>query len=160
MANLKREWFGPRLWIILHSLAERSGSVTDPVSKLDEELAWLTLLTAIPGIMPCDLCRVHYREWYVTNLPTPLKKRLGLERRDYIRKWLCNLHNAVNKRNENGIVFTSEDCIQTYSSKTIGTEISEIYEMFSLGLNSQKVIPECIDKWKAAVVRLRRMYSI
>ena len=41
MSLLNREVWGPALWTVLHSLAEKSGCFTNNVQILDEEVAWI-----------------------------------------------------------------------------------------------------------------------
>lgn len=93
------EW-GPLLWRILHTCAEKLGRQTVPSLHADEQRAWIQLLRVTEGIMPCALCRKHYGGW---------KKRRPLEAlqsgnretfREAARRWLWDLHEDVNARRE------------------------------------------------------------
>ena len=63
--GLQREAWGPRFWTILHTLAECSGKQNTLIQSNDEADAWIGLIRALPGALPCALCRQHFREWLV-----------------------------------------------------------------------------------------------
>ena len=86
------EW-GPPLWRLLHTLAERLGRQTVPLLAQDEFRAWIAVLQGVEGIMPCQLCRGHYRAWRTAR---PLEGLFGSA--DASREWLWALHEDVNER--------------------------------------------------------------
>jgi hypothetical protein len=47
-------WWGPRVWNVLHSLAEIS-------DRTDCGPAWRNVLLTTADMIPCDLCRAHFR---------------------------------------------------------------------------------------------------
>lgn len=158
--SFKREWFGPRFWRVLHTLAEKSGSITNPTLALDEQYAWIGLLTILPGCMPCMQCRQHYVEYFKRESSfRSIRSKSGDDRRKILREWLWNLHNKVNESNGKP-EYTIEECISTYSSINIDSDVKEIYEMLKLGLLQKRVFPDAVEKWKKAVGRLRQLYGV
>jgi hypothetical protein len=53
MNPIEKGWWGPRIWRILHSLAEIS-------DRRDCALAWHSTLRATAEMIPCIACRVHF----------------------------------------------------------------------------------------------------
>ena len=49
-----KSWWGPRIWRILHSVAE----ITD---RTDCSLLWRFALHATANMLPCAMCRLHFR---------------------------------------------------------------------------------------------------
>lgn len=97
--------WGPELWFLLHSSAERFGR---PLSKRlpdDEKRIWTSLLRSLQYSLPCPLCKKHYAA-YLTKHPITLT-------REGIRTWLWNLHNEVNTRN-NKPIMGLEELIELY----------------------------------------------
>lgn len=91
------EW-GPLLWSFLHALAERAGMQTDLFQQTDERLRWSTFLQSVSSILPCPNCREHYKEWIALHPLTSLKTIPYAELRDWIRRWIFDLHTNVNER--------------------------------------------------------------
>ena len=83
--------WGPALWMILHSTAERIGS--QPSTKLPQEESriWFGLLQRLRYALPCPQCKKHYSQYMATNPIIRIQK-------DIIRTWLFQLHEQVNQR--------------------------------------------------------------
>jgi hypothetical protein len=116
-APMTEEW-GPVMWRALHALAEKSGAITDKVNQIEELNIWPRLIKVMTQGLPCDECRGHYVEWLTANpfnMPANYKEVC-----EYIRNWLFNLHNNINKKN-NKQVFEY-------------TQLSEIYSIVPLKL--------------------------
>ena len=83
--------WGPAMWRILHSLAERLGKQTNTLLIQDEQRAWINFLRSVESVIPCKRCKGHYRDW-------GLKNRIDLAAmRITARAWLWGLHNEVNR---------------------------------------------------------------
>ena len=89
------EW-GPVFWTLLHGLAEKAGSAPLPGLQGDEVRAWKIILTTLPKALACEECRAHCGA-YITNNPINIPDKYS-ELRLYIRMYLYNLHETVNKR--------------------------------------------------------------
>jgi hypothetical protein len=89
------DW-GPPLWRILHTAAERLGRQPTGLLAADERRAWIQLLKVTEGILPCAQCRKHYGEWKKARPVDGLGAGSAL--RPSSREWLWRLHEAVNER--------------------------------------------------------------
>ena len=83
--------WGPHLWTILHSIAERIGSKSLKRLPSEETRMWSGLLSSLRYSLPCPHCKKHYSEYYISN---PISSIIE------VRMWLYNLHNEVNSRTE------------------------------------------------------------
>ena len=99
--------WGPNLWMILHSAAERIG--TSHVKLPQEELRiWTGLLSSLRHSLPCPVCKKHFTAYFSS---TPVKTF----NREFIRNWLYNLHCQVNDRTEKRTEITIEQIPEIYS---------------------------------------------
>ena len=100
------EW-GPTLWTLLHTLAEKSGNSKKANAQ---QYAWTYLINNLHNIIPCFECREHFLE-YKKSYPFPDILQLPYDTlRVSIRTWLWKLHEHVNK--EKGIISdVSTDCL-------------------------------------------------
>lgn len=73
-------FWGARTWKILHDLAELTDTDT---------VGWQTLVSVLPGALPCAECERHMREWVSEH---PIREVDGA------RQWMLAFHNAVNSR--------------------------------------------------------------
>ncbi len=62
-----KAWWGPRIWRVLHTLAEAS----EPASAAEIGPGWRAVLRTTTLMLPCDLCREHFgaavRGWRVPS---------------------------------------------------------------------------------------------
>jgi hypothetical protein len=59
----EKRWWGPRIWRILHCLAEIS-------DRRDCGGGWRIVLQETANMLPCDVCRAHFQE-AIRNLRLP-----------------------------------------------------------------------------------------
>lgn len=109
-----QEW-GPFVWRMLHSLAERVTKVVTPLYQKDERHAWVNILNTTGTMLPCSDCRDHYKQYLerfpVKDIMTLPYASLG----EWIRRWIFNIHNSVNVRLDKPI-FSYNDLATTYSN--------------------------------------------
>lgn len=100
--------WGPNLWTILHSCAEKIGS--SPASKVPKEEAriWTAVLSSLRYSLPCPLCKKHFIAYCSAKPITVMSK-------EFIRTWLYELHNDINQRNEKEILIPIEVLPELYS---------------------------------------------
>ena len=91
------EW-GPTLWNILHTMAERSGRIGNTYLQADERRAWPLFVKTLAGVIPCPYCRDHFSD-YIKLHPFVLPDGY-YDFHEYIRLWFYDLHEDVNKRLE------------------------------------------------------------
>lgn len=157
--GLSREAWGPRFWTILHTMAELSGNQKDLIMSNDEADAWIILLKVQPFVMPCALCKQHFLEYLKISRPDKLRSLLGEERRVWLRQWIWNCHDRVNKMNakESPDISTISTL---YPKKSIEKQVRELYVMFQLACTMQQLKLEEVSKWKNALAKLRIIYGI
>jgi hypothetical protein len=100
--------WGPQLWIILHSSAEKIGSQQLKRLPQEETRIWTTLLSSLRYSLPCPQCKKHYTEFLSSNPITSVE-------RTNIRNWLFNLHNQVSIRNGKQTEITIEQLSELYN---------------------------------------------
>ena len=118
------EW-GPVFWRLLHALAERAGSAPMPGLRADEVRAWKTMLTTLGKTLPCEDCRDHYTQYLAAN-PVNIPDNYA-EVREYIRKWLYDVHSDINVR-LGKCVFEYALLTPTYS----GVPIRKTYDVLNI----------------------------
>ena len=128
--------WGPPLWFLLHSSAERFGC---PLSKRlpdEEKRVWTGLLRSLQYTLPCPLCKKHYTA-YVAAHPLVFT-------RDGIRAWLHRLHSDVNQRT-NKPTMALEDLAETYGhpfqfTKYYPTVLKQMMMALRLGWSTREDI--------------------
>jgi hypothetical protein len=110
------------LWDILHGLAEKSGSNTNPLLQADEIRCWINLLNSVGNTLPCDICSKHYKEYILAN---PITISSYSEIKTYTKTWLWTLHNEINGGNEKPLLPYS-DLVTKYSGIPIKTRIQQL----------------------------------
>lgn len=89
------EW-GPLVWCILHSYAEKSGLQNHSMLQSDEGRAWPLVVKTLVAAIPCPFCRDHAAE-YISSHPFVLPAEYAAWHA-YIRTWFWAFHEAVNQR--------------------------------------------------------------
>jgi hypothetical protein len=152
------EW-GPPLWRLLHSLVERLGRQTVALLAQDEFRAWIAVLQGVEGIMPCQLCRGHYRAWRTKR---PLEALFGSA--DASREWLWALHEAVNDQKEvaaEGRVAFAQ-LAETYGPakrgrQEIQQDMDILLKVLAQAALERQVNGQVLREWRQKVVMLRRL---
>lgn len=100
--------WGPQLWIILHSAAEKIGLPKLTRLPQEESRIWTALLASLRYSLPCPQCKKHYTEYYTNNPITTINSST-------IRIWLYNLHCQVNSRTGKPNTITIEQIPEIYN---------------------------------------------
>lgn len=147
-----KEVWGPPLWRLLHSLAERLGRQTIPMMATDEKRAWVNLLKSVGDVMPCMACRTHYRAWCGSRPPERFASSYRLA--EDARKWLWGLHDEVNR--SRGVQSPPlEDIPGLYGSRK-GHELTADFTAVCLGVaHSRELSPDALRNFKFRVGALR-----
>ena len=87
------EW-GPLVWNILHGLAEKMGN-----ANAEELREWKRLLTFTADVLPCDVCKKHYKEVLLQHPIGGILKMDGVIAATFVKTWLWTLHNEINVGN-------------------------------------------------------------
>jgi hypothetical protein len=113
--------WGPQLWIILHSAAERIGTKTLNKLPSEEMRLWTALLTSLRYSLPCPLCKKHFTDYFNNN-------PLNTFNREFIRGWIYNLHCQVNSRNGLANTITIDQIPEIYNKPFCFTKHMEIIQ--------------------------------
>jgi hypothetical protein len=133
--------------------------MTSIIMSNDEADLWTILLKGQAFVMTCALCKEHYLSWYKSHRPIDLRTINGLQRYEYLRRWLLACHNNVNTQSQK-MVFLEEKLSETYKKSSLSEPIKDIYEMFRIALERSQLKLEDVNRWKNSVIKLRMLYSI
>jgi len=100
--------WGPALWMILHSAAERIGMRVLERLPQEEVRIWTNLLSSLRYSLPCPLCKKHYTDYFNSHPIYTVAK-------EEIRNWLYDLHSHVNQQTGKQANISSEEAIERYS---------------------------------------------
>jgi hypothetical protein len=98
-------------------------------------------------------------EYKLRNPVKNLRELKGDLRKIYLRNWLWNCHDNVNKQSQKES--PSEDTLESiYSKKSIQKEVQDIFLMFKNALERSQLQRDDIQRWKASITRLQILYGI
>ena len=89
------EW-GPILWNLLHGIAEHAGKPVSPSYAQQELLIWSQFFKLTSDIIPCHICKEHFRIYLEQHPVTVIKKMQPHELSPWIRHWFWEVHEWVN----------------------------------------------------------------
>jgi len=108
------DW-GPILWSILHGLAEKAGQ---GILKADEIREWQKFIKITGDVLPCDLCRAHFKEFVKKNPSSQITSFTQSQINVWVKSWFWNLHNEVNI--SRGVpIFEYDALTPTYSNVSL-----------------------------------------
>lgn len=145
------EW-GPIVWRILHTLAEKGGLQTDKLFQADEGRIWPLFVKSIGPMIPCPYCRDDFNQWLATHpfvLPTNYS-----EWNIYIRQWFYDFHESVNRRLQKPS-FPFDQLRPTYNNpKTIQVDLEKLEK---IQLRAMKLGGVAILSWQAWQKHVRNL---
>ena len=89
------EW-GPLIWLILHTFAEKAGQQTNAITMGDEMRAWPLFVSSLSLMLPCPYCKDHFQQ-YLKDTPFQLPSDYMLWK-TYIPEYFYQFHEDVNRR--------------------------------------------------------------
>ncbi len=145
--------WGPNLWMILHSSAERIGIPKHGRLPQEENRLWTGLLNSLQYSLPCPVCKKHFTAYIASNPITSITK-------EFIRNWLFNLHSDINNRTGKQQTITIEKIPEIYSqpfnfSAHFNTFNQEMMKSLRLGWSSRNDILRTIRFFE----ELKRYYD-
>ncbi len=156
------EW-GPPLWRVLHTLVEHLGRQPVPLLQIDESRAWASLLRTTEAIMPCAVCRNHYRDWRKQNPVEAFQDaRAGDWLRETSRTWLWRLHEAVNRRrglSEDQCVKAEavEEMYKSRKSQDLQQDLDILLEVLKRGAMQRLLDGAHLLEWRRKLAFLRKL---
>jgi hypothetical protein len=139
------DW-GPLFWKLLHGLAENSGKLKDPNFQAEEIRNWINVITHIRNTLPCDICRNHYAVWFDAHNPTVLSTMNYSETKEWIKKYLWELHNEINEGNDKP-TFDYSSLTETYKNVNITTTWRAIEPVIRRAITMNGVTLLTWKKW-------------
>ena len=151
------EW-GPAVWRLLHSLAERS--LLTPQKQLGEEKRlWFNLLNGLRYSLPCPNCRKHYNEYYITHLIDNFIKNNTFNME--LRIWLYNLHCDANKHTGKYTTIMIEELRSLYGNYTgFRDDAKTFVEHMQRGVFYKWINHEDMMKTRRTLYELISFYSV
>ena len=144
--------WGPALWTILHTSAEKIGSMNLKRLPHEEHRIWTNLLSSLRYSIPCPICKKHYSTFYRTY-PPPITK-------ESIRSWLFELHYQVNQHTDKPNTITLDQVQELYSIPINYTQhyhivIHQMISAIPLGVSKR----EDIQRTSRFLQELKRYYD-
>lgn len=153
MDSPQNQIWGPALWMILHSSAERIG--TKQLQRLPQEemRIWIGLLNSLRYSLPCPHCKKHFTS-FLSSKPI-----LSFDR-DIIRLWLFELHQEINQQNNTNNEITFEQLSDKYGSPFqytyyTGIVINQMMKSLRVGWSTRNDIQRTIRFFE----ELKRFYD-
>jgi len=157
MANPEK--WGPPLWRILHTYAERLGQYSSGILLQDERRAWINFIRSVEATLPCVKCRDHFRRWRREHPVEDANLYVGDSLRSWAREWLFNLHNEVNTENGKPCP-TLEEIIDLYKARTKyeqSDDIRTLYEHFQQAILMRILPPPAFHDFKLKLSMVQRL---
>jgi hypothetical protein len=159
---LGKDYWGPRVWRLLHTLSCYPGVGTTKAVVLarDERSAWLHMLKALGQIMPCDRCKQHYREWFhVTGI---LKETMYVgDLRTYIRGALFDLHCSANvDQGKEPAPIVYADLDTAYPPQSLSPIVEELEGCWRAALERRLITLDSVRLWRRSVATLLGIYGL
>jgi hypothetical protein len=148
------EW-GPLLWRILHTLAEKAGLQRDPLLQADEIRIWPLFVKTLGPMIPCPYCRDHFNEYIAAHpflYPTDFSQT-----NNYIRQWFYDFHESVNQRRQKSS-FPFANLSSTYKNIGILKETLQKFEV--LEFKAMKLNGVTITAWQAWLRNYRTLRGV
>lgn len=150
-----KEW-GPFVWSILHAMAEKAGKVVFQLYEADERRAWIHIIQQTGEMLPCSECREHYKKWLQAHPVSSIQSMPYADVKNWIRKWLWELHQDVNTRLDKPNIPLS-DLPVLYSPVNISMQF-KLFEMIEKRAIQQQGVH--LNAWLAWVKQYRTLISV
>jgi hypothetical protein len=148
------DW-GPPLWKILHTLAEKLGNHSHRILVEDQRRAWVQFLKSIDSVLPCVKCQNHYKIWRKNNPVEVFLYLEGQNLRTQAREWVWKLHTSVNENK--GITDNPElDSMESmYFDTYLQAEINKCFTSFKTAMVLRTLTNEKYQVFKKTLYTLR-----
>jgi hypothetical protein len=116
----------------------------------------------VEAIMPCPLCRRHFRTWKIHNPIEAFAGLRGFALAEASVDWLWRLHDNVNK--DRGVEGLTKEASFTFYAARIREDFQQDIEALAAVLTTAtqtgQVKPEAVRIFRATLVLLRRLSGI
>ena len=154
-ADGRPETWGPPLWTLLHTLAERIGKSGAPSLDTDQARDMDSVVTLLPLVLPCSECQAHCRAYLIAHPFTSIKYT-GSALSVYVRTWLLDFHNAVRTANKQELEVTTLEALEALYSETLAPCHLESFGANVLyGIRNGLVKMDSWKRWISVYKRLK-----
>ncbi len=149
------EW-GPVLWEMLHGAAEKIGRT--PIKSIadDQRREMILVLRYVEVVMPCAMCRGHYREWRVKHPIDRLPEDM-VAFKAAVREWLFNLHQEINDSRDLARVMTLGDLEDRYGSVNLKEKSSVFFGLMERAVRLRVLESEPLKRFNTHFTYLMRL---
>lgn len=150
------EW-GPVLWEMLHGAVEKLGRT--PIKSIaDDQRREMTLvLRYVEVVMPCAMCRGHYRE-YRTKHPIDRLPEDIQAYKNAVREWLFNLHQEITDAAGLARVMTVGDLADRYGSVNLKEKSTVFFGLMERALRLRVIESEVLKRFNTHFTYLMRLF--
>jgi len=149
-----KEW-GPTLWKILHTVSENLGKNTNLHMQKDEMTYFKALQRKLYYILPCKICRIHYKE-YMKNI----KDFEYTKFKENSKTFYLNLHNQVNLRNSTKLYsFEDLDIYKQYTKNDLDKIFTEFVTLYRKYTNLKYIAFDELKDFNRILILLRRIIN-
>lgn len=144
--------WGPALWRILHTLAERLGTQKNSILIADEQRAWMNFLHSVENAIPCKRCKDHYRRWSREHrIDAALTKGAA-------RKWVWGLHTEINaEQNKVGPELSEMDALYgERTSSDLTRDVDECLQHLTTASQRTHITTAALRSFKYTLSFLRK----
>jgi hypothetical protein len=152
-----RDTWGPPLWRLLHTLAEKLGKHTNSLLMTDERRAWISFLKAVEMAIPCPKCKAHYIKWRTVHKFEEFMTCPPASFREEARKWVWALHTQVNE--ERGVpnidLLEVASMYENRSQQDLLKDSVDCIAAFKTAVQYTPLPVEALRNFKTAFTKLR-----
>lgn len=149
-----KEW-GPVVWKILHIVTEQLGKNTIPVMQNDEMTYYKAFQRKVYYILPCKLCRQHYKDYYKNIRDVDYGKF-----KETSKIFFLNLHNDVNIRNSaKQFTFDDLNIYTQYSKNDLDIIMNEFTTLYRKYTNLHYIAFDELKDFNRILTLLRRFIN-
>jgi len=149
--------WGPVLWTILHTLAQKGGKALFPSMYDDERRQWINILTILPKMIPCSMCRAHAEEWIAAHPVAIIKTIDYIDLGPWLIDWVYDFHESVNARNGKPS-FDKALLGTTYNSVSIPGALRALKPFIETAIKLSGITLMPWQKWVGYVTVLKSYY--
>jgi len=149
-----KEW-GTVLWNVVHTICEHLGTNTNITIQQDEIRYFKAFQNKLFYILPCKICRNHYKE-YLKNI----KNVKYTELKSYAREYFFELHNKI-RSSKGEELFKKEDLEvrYNYSREDYIRIIREFNTLYNKYTNLQYISFDELKDFNRILTILRRFIN-
>ena len=130
-----------------------------PSMQDDERRQWINMLTILPKMIPCSMCRMHAEEWIAAHPIAIIKTIPYMELGQWLVDWTYDFHESVNARNGKPS-FDKALLGPTYNSVSIPGALRILKPFIETAIRLSGITLMPWQKWLGYVTLLKSYYGL